>query len=117
VLVGAATLASGLVERQRALALTRLAGARSRSVLGQILVESLTIAAVAWVVAMPVGVLLINPMLDAQALQSGLLPSVTVPTALVVLSLPLVAACVLLALLVANPRQASTPLRELLAQE
>ncbi|WP_399081998.1 ABC transporter permease [Streptomyces sp. BBFR2] len=117
VLVGAATLASGLVERQRSLALTRLTGSTSKAVNRQILFESLAIAVTAWVIAMPVGVLSINPMLDAQSLQSGLLPSVTVPTLLSGLSLPLVVVCVVLALLVANPRRANTSLRDLLAQE
>ncbi|WP_137975745.1 ABC transporter permease [Streptomyces violaceusniger] len=117
VLVGATTLASGLRERQHALALTRLTRATAKLVGRQIVLESLLVAFAAWAVAMPVGLLSIRPMLDAQALQSGVLPPVTVPMWLTALSLPLVALCILLALLIANPKRANTPLRALLAQE
>ena len=117
VLVGGATLASGLVERQRALALTRLAGATRRMVNRQLVGESLVIAVTGWLVALPVGCLAIPGMLDAQAGQSGLLPPVSVPVVLSVISLPLVVVCMLLALAVGNPRRAHPPLRALLAQE
>ncbi|WP_326797790.1 ABC transporter permease [Streptomyces sp. NBC_01808] len=117
VMVGGATLASGLVERQRGLALTRLVGATRKSVSRQLTAETLLIAVSSWVVALPVGLLAIPAMLDAQAGQSGLLPPVTVPLLLTVASLPLVALCMLLALWVAGPRRANPPLRELLAQE
>ncbi|MEC4015034.1 FtsX-like permease family protein [Streptomyces sp. H27-D2] len=117
VLVGAATLASGLVERQRGLALTRLAGATKKAINRQLVAESVLIAFSSWIVALPVGCLAIPAMLDAQAGTSGLLPPITVPMLLSVLSLPLVVLCMLLALAVANPRRANPPLRELLAQE
>ncbi|MFE2674836.1 ABC transporter permease [Streptomyces hygroscopicus] len=117
VLVGGATLASGLVERQRGLALLRLTGATRKAVSRQLAGESLVIAGCSWIVALPVGCLAIPGMLDAQAGQSGLLPGITVPTLLSVASLPLVVVCMLLALAVAGPRRANPPLRALLAQE
>ncbi|TVL91486.1 FtsX-like permease family protein [Streptomyces sp. SAJ15] len=117
VLVGGATLASGLAERQRALALLRLAGATRKAVTRQLVGESLVVAGCAWIVALPVGCLAIPGMLDAQAGQSGLLPGITVPLLLSVASLPLVVVCMLLALAVAGPRRANPPLRALLAEE
>ncbi|WP_069812638.1 ABC transporter permease [Streptomyces sp. TP-A0874] len=117
VLVGGATLASGLVERQRALALTRLAGASRKAVSRQLVWESVVIAVSAWVIALPVGCLAIPGMLDAQAGTSGLLPATSVPVVLSVVSLPLVVICMLLALGVGNPRRANPPLRVLLAHE
>ncbi|MGW6533319.1 ABC transporter permease [Streptomyces venezuelae] len=117
VLVGGATLASGLVERQRALGLTRLAGATRRMISRQLVLESVVVAAASWLVALPVGILAIPGMIDAQAGQSGLVPPLSVPLVLSVISLPLVILCMLLALALGNPRRANPPLRVLLAQE
>ncbi|MFB7501982.1 FtsX-like permease family protein [Streptomyces broussonetiae] len=117
VLVGGATLASGLVERQRALGLTRLTGATRKMVSRQLVLESVAVAVSSWIVALPVGILAIPGMIDAQAAQSGLVPPLTVPFVLTVISLPLVVICMLLALAVGNPRRANPPLRALLAQE
>ncbi|MFK4071119.1 FtsX-like permease family protein [Streptomyces sp. NPDC029674] len=117
VLVGGATLASGLVERQRALGLTRLAGATRRMINRQLVLESVAVAAGSWLVALPVGILAIPGMIDAQSGQSGLVPPLSVPLVLSVISLPLVILCMLLALAVGNPRRANPPLRVLLAQE
>ncbi|MGV9674995.1 FtsX-like permease family protein [Nocardia sp. NPDC003482] len=115
--VGAATLASGLAERQRAIALTRLAGGQRGSVRRQLMIESALLAAVAWVVAVPGGLLAIPAMMSALSVQSGLLPPVTIPVPLLVLSLPLTFAAVVLALFVARRSSQEIPLAELVAQE
>jgi putative ABC transport system permease protein len=117
VLIGAATLASGLVERRRANALLRLSGATAKSVRTQLTVEVVLIAAGSAAVSLPVGWLAIVALLDAQAVQSGIRPPVEIPVLLSALSLPLVVACMLVALLIANPGRANTPLRDLLAQD
>jgi putative ABC transport system permease protein len=117
VLIGAATLASGLVERRRAFALWRIGGAPARMVNRQLIAESVVIAALAWIVALPVGYLAIPALLDALSAQSGLLPPVQIPALLSVLSLPLVVGCMLAALLLANPRRVNMPLRQLLEAE
>ncbi|QIS17631.1 ABC transporter permease [Nocardia terpenica] len=115
--VGAATLASSLAERQRAIALTRLAGGERRAVRRQLLIESAIIGAIAWVVAVPGGLLAIPAMISALSVQSGLLPAVTVPVPLLVLSLPLTFAAVALALFVARRSSQEIPLAELVAQD
>lgn len=76
VLIGAATLASGLVERRRANALLRLSGGTASGVRGRLVAEVVPIAVGSVVVA-----------------------------------------CMVLALLIANPGKAGTPLRDLLAQD
>ncbi|MCM6773129.1 FtsX-like permease family protein [Nocardia sp. CDC159] len=115
--VGAATLASSLAERQRAIALTRLTGGRRRSVRRQLLIESTIIVAVAWVVAVPGGLLAMPAMMSALSVQSGLLPPITIPVPLLVLSLPLTLAALLIALFVARRSSQEIPLAELVAQE
>ncbi|RDG38083.1 FtsX-like permease family protein [Streptomyces corynorhini] len=117
VLIGAATLASGLVERQRGNALLRLSGTSAKSVRTQLTVEVVLIAAGSAALSLPVGWLAIVALLDAQAVQSGIRPPVEIPVLLSAVSLPLVIACMLLALRIANPGKANTPLRELLAQD
>jgi putative ABC transport system permease protein len=105
VLIGAASLASGL------------AGARASLITRQVATESALIGALAWVVALPVGYLAIPALLDALSMQSGLLPPVSIPVTLSAVSLPLVLGCMLLALVLANPRRARMPLRLLLDSE
>jgi putative ABC transport system permease protein len=117
VLIGAASLASGLAERRRGFALWRVAGAQSRLIIRQVAMESVLIGAVAWVVALPVGYLAISALLDALSGQSGLLPAVSIPILLSAVSLPLVVGCMLVALVLANPRRAKMPLRLLLDSE
>jgi putative ABC transport system permease protein len=117
VLIGAASLASGLAERQRGFALWRVAGARASLITRQVATESALIGALAWVVALPVGYLAIPALLDALSMQSGLLPPVSIPVTLSAVSLPLVLGCMLLALVLANPRRARMPLRLLLDSE
>jgi putative ABC transport system permease protein len=99
----------------RANALLRLSGALARSVRTQLMAEVVLLAAGSAVVSLPVGWLAIVALLDAQAVQSGIRPSVQIPMLLSAMSLPLVIACMLLALLIANPGRANTPLRDLLA--
>ncbi|SDG03851.1 putative ABC transport system permease protein [Lentzea fradiae] len=117
VLIGAASLASGLVDRKRANALLRLSGATAKTVRRQLTVEVVLIAAGSALVSLPVGWLAIVALLDAQAVQSGIRPPVEIPVLLSALSLPLVIACMLLALVIAKPGKANTPLRDLLAQD
>ncbi|AXX30980.1 ABC transporter permease [Actinosynnema pretiosum subsp. pretiosum] len=117
VLIGAATLASGLVERRRANALLRLSGGTASGVRKQLVAEVVLIAVGSVVVSLPVGWLAIVALLDAQAVQSGIRPDPEIPVLLSAVSLPLVVACMVLALLIANPGKASTPLRDLLAQD
>lgn len=117
VLIGAASLASGLSERRRGFALWRVAGARARLVTWQVATECTLIGVLAWVVALPVGYLVTPALLDALSVQSGLLPSMQIPVMLSVLSLPLVVGCMLAALALANPRRARMPLRLLLESE
>jgi putative ABC transport system permease protein len=117
VLIGAASLASGLAERRRSFALWRVAGARAGLITRQVALESVIIGAIACAVALPVGYLAIPALLDALSMTSGLLPPVGIPVTLSAVSLPLVVGCMLLALTLANPRRARMPLRLLLDSE
>ena len=114
-LIGAATIASGLVERRRANALLRLTGVPAKNVRTQLMAEMVLIAAGSGVVSLPVGWLAIVALLDAQAVQSGIRPAAQIPVLLSALSIPLVITCMLLALLIANPGRANTPMRDLLS--
>jgi putative ABC transport system permease protein len=117
VLIGAATIASGLVERRRANALLRLNGAAANKVRTQLMAEVVLIAASSAVLSLPVGWLAIVALLDAQAVQSGIRAPAEIPVLLSSLAVPLMIVCMLTALLIANPGKASTPLRDLLAQD
>jgi putative ABC transport system permease protein len=94
-----------------------VAGARAGLITRQVATESVLIGAVSCVVALPVGFLAIPALLDALSMQSGLLPSVSIPVTLSAVSLPLAVGCMLLALVLANPRRARMPLRLLLDSE
>ncbi len=94
-----------------------MAGARAGLTTRQVATESVLIGAVSCVVALPVGYLAIPALLDALSMQSGLLPPVSIPVTLSAMSLPLVVGCMLLALVLANPRRARMPLRLLLDSE
>jgi putative ABC transport system permease protein len=104
-LVGGATLATGLSLRRRSLALTRLAGAPVSTVQAQLRREALALGLAAWLIAAPVGIGLVYALIAAIAAQSGLLPTVELPTVLIVASLPLALAMSILSLLAAAPRR------------
>lgn len=104
-LVGGATLATGLSLRKRSLALTRLAGAPVGTVKSQLRREAFGLGLASWLIAAPVGIGLVYALIAAIASQSGLLPTVELPVLLIVASLPLALAMSMLSLLAAAPRR------------
>jgi putative ABC transport system permease protein len=103
-LIGGATLATSMSLRQRSFALTRLVGAPVLLLRQQLRREALALGMAAWLIAAPVGIALVYALVAAIAAQSGLLPQVELPVALVVLSLPLAIGMSVLSLFVAAPR-------------
>ncbi|HMI80894.1 MAG TPA: FtsX-like permease family protein [Solirubrobacterales bacterium] len=116
-LVGGVTLATSLSLRQRSLALTRLVGAPVSVLWGQLLREAVALGLAAWLIAVPVGVGCVYALLAAIAAQSGLLPAVEMPVALIVASLPLAILLSVLALLLASPRRRVPVMVAALAEE
>lgn len=115
--VGAATLASGLSERRRAIALTRLVGGTRRGVQKQLALEATVIGVVAWLVAVPGGLLAVPSVISAQSIASGLLPPISIPYPLLLLSLPLTLIAIGIALFVAEKSSEEMPMAQLIAQE
>lgn len=103
-LVGAATTAAALSARRVAISLARLCGATTRLLKGQLAVESILVGLLAWIVALPLGVLSIRIMLDTIGSQSGLFPPVQVPLLLAVLTLPVAVAAATAAIWVPGRR-------------
>lgn len=103
-LIGGAALATSLSLRRRALALARLCGATVPMLRRQLMRESIAVGVMAWSIAVPVGVALVHVLVYAVSAQSGLLPSIHLPYALMALSLPLAVLLSVLSLLVASPR-------------
>lgn len=104
-LIGGATLATGLSLRQRSLALTRLVGAPVTMIKSQLRREALALGIASWLIAAPVGIGVIYAMISAIAAQSGSLPRVELPVSLILISLPLALGMSLLSLLAAAPRR------------
>lgn len=104
-LVGGATLATTLSQRQRSMALSRLLGAPVGELHKQLVQEALALGIGAWLIAAPIGIALVYTVVYSVATQSGLLPDIQIPVWLVVMSLPLAIVMSLLALLSASPRR------------
>jgi ABC-type antimicrobial peptide transport system permease subunit len=88
ILVGAVTAAASLSVRRQAFGVIRLAGATRRKVGQQLGSESVVVAIVAWIIALPLGLLSTKVVLAAIGSQSGLFPPVSVPVAVVLATLP-----------------------------
>lgn len=115
-LIGGATLATTMSLRQRSLALTQLVGGSVSLVWWQLVREAVALGVAAWVIAGPVGIAVVYALLSAIAAQSGLLPPVELPVALVAISLPLAILMSVLALLIGSPRR-RIPAMSALAEE
>lgn len=104
ILVAATTAAASLSARRRALGLTHLVGAPARLLRRQLGGECLLVGVLAWVVALPIGVLCIRVALKAMGSQSGLLPPPTVPLLQIAVTLPLTVAAAALAVWIPSRR-------------
>jgi putative ABC transport system permease protein len=116
-IVGTATLASSIAERGRAVALTRLAGARRRTIRNLLGVEAMITVTIAWLVAVLGALLAIPALIAGQSLFSGLLPHARLPLDMVGISLPLAAIATLAALFVARRSVSERPLAQSIADE
>lgn len=116
-LIGGVTLATSLTLRQRSLALTRLVGAPVSVIRRQLLGEAVALGLAAWLVAAPVGIGCVYALIAAISAQSGLLPPVQLPVAMIVLSLPLAIIISVLALLLGGPRRRIPVMVAALAEE
>lgn len=116
-MVGGVTMATSLSLRQRSLALTRLVGAPVSTLWKQLLREAVALGLTAWLIAVPVGIGSIYALRAAIAAQSGLLPAVELPVAMILLSLPLAIVLSVLALLVSGPRKRMPVIVTALAEE
>jgi putative ABC transport system permease protein len=116
-LIAGATVATSLSLRQRSLALTRLVGAPVSVVWKQLLREAVALGLAAWLIAAPVGIGCVYALIAAISAQSGLLPAVQLPVAMIVLSLPLAIVLSVLALLLAGPRRRLPVMVAALAEE
>jgi len=91
-LIGAASAAASLAERAPALGLARLYGATTNMLRSQVTLESAVLGGLAWVVAFPLGLLLVDVLLQSLAAQSGILPRTVLPLTLGLASLPVAVA-------------------------
>jgi putative ABC transport system permease protein len=87
-LIGAATAAASLAERTPAFGLARLCGATANLLRAQVTLESAVLGGLAWAIAFPLGLLLVNVLLQSLAAQSGILPRTVLPLSLGLASLP-----------------------------
>lgn len=102
-LIGGATLATGLSLRQRSLALSRLVGAPVVVIRRQLRREAVALGVAAWLIAAPIGVGLVYALIATIATQSGLLPRAELPITLILLGFPLAIVMSLLSLAAAAP--------------
>jgi putative ABC transport system permease protein len=116
-LVATATLASGISERARAVALARLAGGRNRLVLSAIGIEAAIVVTVAWAVAAVGSAVAIPALLAGQSEFSGLLPGTAVPADMLVVSLPLALLTTAAAFTLARWSRRERPLAQTIADE
>lgn len=116
-LIGAATLATTLTLRRPALALERLSGASTRLLRSQLTTEAIVLGASSWVIAAPIGFLLVYALIDLVAAQTGLLPAVVPPAAFAALSLPAAVVLAVLSLLLLGPRAVTPVMPVVLAEE
>lgn len=96
-LVAATTAAASLAARRSTFALTRVVGASKAVVRVQLLAELTLVAVLAWVVAVPLGVLSVRSALHALGAQSGLEPPTHIPIDVTAAMLPAAVVAVLLA--------------------
>jgi putative ABC transport system permease protein len=117
-LVGATAIAAGLAARRRAFALERLVGTPRSTLRRQVLAEHVMLGVCAWLIGFPVGFLLAPALLRALALDTGMVPELSLPWALAIIALPLTIAVAGLAFaLAAGKRGEDTSISGALADE
>lgn len=114
--VGVTTLASNIFERRRGLVLIALSGdpRPGERLLGA---EAAVIAGLAWVIAVPAGLLVTVAMLGVQSLMSGLAPRIDLPLGMIGVSLPVTLVAVACAVWIARRSVASSSPAEVIADE
>jgi putative ABC transport system permease protein len=115
--VGTATLASCIEERNRSVALTRLVGGTRRVVRGLLGIEAAVTVAIAWLLAVPAALVAMRALIEGQSVISGILPAPQTPGGMIGLSAPLTALAVGAALVIARRSLGERPLAELVADE
>jgi putative ABC transport system permease protein len=91
-LVGATTSAAAVAARRAPLAISRVIGASNKLTKRQLWLESSVLGLAAWVIALPLGVASIGAIIDVVGAQNGFFPPTVVPTASLLLILPLTVA-------------------------
>lgn len=88
-LVGATSSAAAVAARRAPLALSRVLGASSKLTRRQLWMESSILGAAAWLIALPLGAASIGATIDVVGAQNGFFPPTVVPTAALLVILPL----------------------------